>query len=77
MDESERDNSSMRGSCSQENEDRNMSENRTSNDLTRNMDILTGEKNLRISQLIYSLLTGMNSQIESAKTLATSERTIP
>ena len=70
-------NHSVRGNSSQENEIRNMPENRGNPNLSRELDVLSGEINLRISQEINSLLNGMNSQIENAINSAISERIIP
>ena len=68
---------SLRGNSSQDNEIRNMPENRNDPNFTRDLDMLTGEINLRISQEIGSLINGMNSQIENAISSAISERIIP
>ena len=68
---------SMRGHSSQDNEIRNTPETKTAPSLARELDMLSGEINLRISQEINSLLNGMNSQIENAISSAISERIIP
>ena len=68
---------SMRGTSSQDNEIRNKPENRNNPHLSGDLDMLSGEINLRISQEIKSLLNGMNSQIENAISSAISERIIP
>ena len=68
---------SMSGNSSQDNEIRNMPEKKNIPSLTRDLDTLSGEMNLRISQEMNSLLNGMNSQIENAISSATSERIIP
>ena len=54
-----------------------MPENRKDPNSTRDLETLTGEINLRISQEIGSLINGMNSQIENAVTSAISETIIP
>ena len=66
----------MRGCSSQENEIRSMSENREDNNLTRQMDVLTNEVNLRISRVMDSLFNGVNSQIENAISMVISEKVI-
>ena len=68
---------SMRGNFSQENEIRNISENRSNISFSRDRNTLTGDINLRMSQEIGSLLNGENSQIQSAISAAISERIIP
>ena len=68
---------SLRGYSSQDNEIRNMSENRNDHSFSRNLDMLTGEINLRISQEIGCSINGVNSQIESAISSAISEKIIP
>ena len=68
---------SMRSNSSQDNEIRNMPENRNNPSLTRDLDMLSDERNLRISQEINGLLNGMKSQIENAISSAISERIIP
>ena len=68
---------SMRGNSSQDNEIRNMPENRKNPSLTRDLDMLSGELKLRISQTMNSFLNGMKSQIENAISSARSERRIP
>ena len=67
----------MRGYSSQDNEIRNMSENRNNPGLTKDLDMLSGEINLKTSHEVISLLNGMNSQIENAISSAISERIIP
>ena len=68
---------SMRGNASLDNEIRKMPENRNDPSLARDLDMLSGERNLRISQEINSLLNGMNSQRENAISSTISERIIP
>ena len=68
---------SMRGNSSQDNEIRKMTENRNNPSLTRDWDMLSVEKTLRISQKINDLLNGMNSQIENSISSAISEGIIP
>ena len=67
----------MRGNSSQDNEIRNMPENRHDQNFARDLEMVTGEINLRISQEIGSLINVMNSQIEIAISSAISERIIP
>ena len=67
---------SLRGKSSQDNEIRNMPENRNDHVFSGDLDMLTGEINLRISQEIGSLINGMKSQVESAISSAISERII-
>ena len=71
------DTGSARGNSSQENEIRNMPVNRDILDFSINMETLTGEMNLRISQKLNRLINGVNSQIESAISTAISERILP
>ena len=54
---------SLRGNSSQDNEIRNMPENRNDHVFSGDLDMLKGEINLRISQEIGSLINGMNSQV--------------
>ena len=68
---------SMRSNSSQDNEIRIMTENENDPSLARDLDMLSGEINLRISQEIIGLINGMNSQIENAISSAISERIIP
>ena len=67
----------MRGSSTQDNEIRNLPENRNVPSLARDLDMLSGETKLRVSQEITSLLNGLNSQIKNAISSATSKRIIP
>ena len=67
----------LRGNSSQDYEIRNMPETRIGHSFSGDLDVLTGEIYLRISQEIGSLINGMNSQIESAINAAISERIIP
>ena len=62
---------------SQENDIRNMPENRDNRNFSRDLETLTGEMNPIISQEIRGLINGVNSQIESAISTAMSERIIP
>ena len=71
------DTGSVRGNSSQENEIRNTPVNRDNIDFSRNMETLTGEMNLRISQEMNSLINGVNSHFESAISTAISERILP
>ena len=75
--EGTRENISVRGRSSQENEIRSVSENREDSNLTRQMDVSTNEVNLRIWREMDSLLNWVNSQIENAISMAISERVIP
>ena len=68
---------SMIGNSSQDNEIRNMPENRNIPNLSRDLDMLSVEINLKVSQEINSLLNGMKSQIENAISSPMSERIIP
>ena len=54
---------SVRGNSCQENEIKNMPINRDNLDFSRNIKTLTGEKTLRISQKITSLLNGVNYKL--------------
>ena len=67
----------MRGSSSQGNENRKISENSNNSSFPRPMDMLTGEIIISISQEINSLLIGVPSQIESDISTDLSERIIP
>ena len=57
---------SMIANSSQDNEMRNMPENRKIPNLSRDLDMLSGKINLKISHEINRLLNGMISQIEKA-----------
>ena len=67
----------LRGNSSQNNEIRIMPGNRDDHSFSRDLDMLTGEINLKISQEIGSLKNASNSHIESAISSAISERIIP
>ena len=68
---------SIKGNAPPNNKIRNMSENRNHHSLIRDLDMLSGEINLRLSQEINSLLNRVNSQIENAINSAISERINP
>ena len=61
-----RENTPARETSSQENEIRDMPRNLDERTLPDNMEILTAEMNIRISQEVNSIINGMNSQIERA-----------
>ena len=67
----------MRRNSSQENEIRNMPESRVNRNFSGDIETLTIETNLWISQEISLLLKGVNSQMESNISTAISERVIP
>ena len=67
----------MRGNSFQDIGFRKLPENRNETNLTRDLDMLSGELNLSISQAINSLLNGRISQRKNAIKSAISERTMP
>ena len=68
-----RENTPTRETSSQEDEIRNMPRKRDERTLPDNMEILTGEMNVRISKELDNFINGMNSQIERAFSSAISK----